>query len=74
MPAKKSAKKSAKASSKAKAPVVAVPLYAVPIYAAIKSGDSKAMQKLAATAQKHISDVKTALASLEKKLGATQQK
>jgi len=44
------------------------PLYAVPIYAAIKRGDVPEMKKLAAQARKHISDVKTALTSLEKKL------
>jgi hypothetical protein len=73
MPARKpSAKKvSAKASvkpAKLYKPIVA--LYAVPIYGAIKTGDAAAMKKLAAQARKHISDVSTALAALEKKMGA----
>lgn len=44
------------------------PLYAVPIYDSIKRGDSAEMKKLAAQARKHISDVKSALTALEKKL------
>lgn len=72
MVARKSAKKvSAKASvkpAKLYKPIVA--LYAVPIYGAIKTGDAAEMKKLAAQARKHISDVTTALAALEKKMGA----
>jgi Domain of unknown function (DUF1843) len=59
MPAKKSA---------AKAKAAPQPLYAVPIYAAVKRGNAAEMKKLAAAARKHIKDVTSALASLEKKL------
>jgi hypothetical protein len=45
-------------------------LYAVPIYDAIKRGDQKEMKALAAQARKQISEVKAALAALEKKIGA----
>jgi len=45
-------------------------LYAVPIYDAIKRGDPKEMKELAAQARKQISDVKAALAALEKKIGS----
>jgi hypothetical protein len=72
---KPSAKKvSAKASVKPAAllkPIVA--LYAVPIYGAIKAGNAAEMKKLAAQARKHISDVSTALAALEKKMGAAKK-
>ena len=73
MPARKpSAKKvSAKASvkpSKLYKPII--PLYAVPIHAAVKSGDAAEMKKVAAHARKHISEVTSALAALEKKMGA----
>lgn len=72
MPAKKAA---AKAAPKKVAPKVppktkAVPLYAVPIYGAIKSGDAAAMKKIAAQARKHISDLTAALGDLDKKLNA----
>lgn len=66
MPAKKSAAKSpSKPAAKTKPPVA---LYAVPIYAAVKRGDAAEMKKLAAAARKHISDVTTALAALQKKI------
>ena len=72
MPARKASKKvSAKASKKPAAlnkPIIA--LYGVPIYGAIKRGDAAEMKKLAAQARKHISEVTTALAALEKKMGA----
>ena len=42
------------------------PLYAVPIYAAAKKGDAAEMKKLAAAARKHLKDVTSALATLEK--------
>jgi hypothetical protein len=75
MPARKvSAKKSAKTSKKPAAaykPIVA--LYAVPIYNAIKSGDAAEMKKLAAQARKHVSDVTSALAALDKRLGAIKK-
>ena len=76
MPARKpSAKKvSAKASTKPAVlnkPIIA--LYAVPIYGAVKRGDAAEMKKLAAQARKHISDVTTALAALEKKMGSAKK-
>jgi hypothetical protein len=67
MPARKTTKRSAKkATYKPGGPIVA--LYAVPIYGAIKRGDLAEMKKLAAQARKHISDVTTALAALDKQL------
>jgi len=69
MPARKPAAKKIsvkKPSKKPRGPIVA--LYAVPIYGAIKRGDPAEMRKLAAQARKHVSDVKTALASLEANL------
>lgn len=65
--AKKPAAKKSYSKSKPSGPIRA--LYAVPIYGAIKRGDSAEMKKLAAQARKHVSEVKTALAALEKKLG-----
>jgi hypothetical protein len=68
MPTKKTAKPTAKkAAYKKGSPIVA--LYSVPIYGAIKRGNLAEMKKLAAQARKHISDVSTALAALEKKIG-----
>lgn len=46
------------------------PLYGVPIYDAIKRGDPEEMETLRAEARKHIKEVKTALATLEKKIGS----
>lgn len=48
-----------------------VPLYAVPIYDAIKRGDAAEMKKLAAQARKHIKEVTSALGALEKKAGTS---
>jgi uncharacterized protein DUF1843 len=72
---KPSAKKvSAKASVKpAKLYKPIIPLYAVPIYGAAKSGDAAAMKKVAAQARKHISEVTSALAALEKKMGSARK-
>lgn len=64
MPARKAAKK----ASVKKTVKMARPLYAIPIYDAIKGGDPREMRKIAAQARKHISDVTGALAALEKKL------
>ena len=70
MVVKKTTKKAAKkAPAKLKVPIIA--LYGVPIYAAIKRGDSKEMKALAAKARKHISDVQTALAALDKKIAGS---
>lgn len=66
MPARKSTKKAAPAK-----PPVIRPLYGPPIYDAIKRGDAAEMKKLAAQARKHISEVKTALAALEKKIAGS---
>lgn len=67
MPARKTTKAGAKKSVyKPSGPIVA--LYAVPIYEAIKRGDLAEMKKLAAQARKHVSDVTTALAALDKQL------
>jgi len=69
MPARKSIKKGSKGKSRARGPIVA--LYAVPIYGAIKRGNSAEMKRLAARARKHISEVETALAALEKKIASS---
>jgi hypothetical protein len=65
MPARKPIKKS---SVKKPVKPVLVPLYAVPIYNAIARGDLQEMRKLAVQGRKHIKDVQSALAALEKKL------
>jgi len=67
MPARKAAAKGAKKAVKPP-PIPIQPLYAVPIYAAAQRGDAAEMKKVAAAARKHINDVKSALAALEKKL------
>jgi hypothetical protein len=64
MPARKSVKKTA--SPRKTSPIRA--LYAPPIHDAIKRGNAAEMKKLAAQARKHISQVKAALAALEKKI------
>lgn len=69
MPARKAGIKKIsvkKPSKKPQGPIVA--LYAVPIYGAIKRGDSAEMKKVAALARKHLSDVQAALSALEAKL------
>jgi hypothetical protein len=48
-----------------------LPPYGIAIRQAIARGDLAEMKKVAAQARKHISDVTTALAALEKKLGAS---
>jgi hypothetical protein len=55
-----------KAPAKRKSPIV--PLYAVPIHACIRRGNTAEMQKMATQARKHIRDVTAALSTLEKKL------
>jgi hypothetical protein len=55
-------------SSKTTAATVRV-LYGPPIYEAIARGDIKEMRALAKEARKQVSSVKSALASLDKKLG-----
>jgi hypothetical protein len=62
MPARKAPAKKASGS-----PIVA--LYAVPIHACIRRGDIAEMKKMAARARKHVSDVTSALAALDKKIG-----
>ena len=69
MPARKSAKKAYTRKSKPKGPIVAI--YSLPIYNAIKRGNTAEMKKLATQARKHISDVETALAQLDKKIGGS---
>lgn len=64
MPARKSTK-----TSKKPAPIR--PLYAVPIYDAMKRGDAKEMSALAKEGRKQVASVKSALATLEKKIGAS---
>lgn len=64
MPSRKSTK-----SSKKKTTIR--PLYAVPIYDAIGRGDAKEMSALAKEARKQVTSVKSALATLEKKMGAS---
>jgi hypothetical protein len=68
MPARKAPAKKAKSGS----PIVA--LYAVPIHACIRRGDIAEMKKMAAQARKHISEVTSALAALEKKIGTSPLK
>lgn len=63
MPARKPAKKT---SSTKKAPIRA--LYGPPIRDAIKRGNVAEMKKLAVQARKHLSEVKAALAALERKI------
>lgn len=72
MPARKAPVKTVKKTSAkpAKVNVPIVALYAVPIYNAIKRGDAAEMKKLATQARKHVADVTSALAALDKKLGA----
>jgi hypothetical protein len=65
MPTRKAPTKSAKKPS----PIVA--LYAVPIHACIRRGDIAEMKKMATQARKHISDVTTALAALDKKIATS---
>jgi hypothetical protein len=59
----------AKKASKTETPIR--PLYAVPIYDAIKRGDAKEMKAMAAEARKHVKEVKAAIAQLEKKMKAS---
>jgi Domain of unknown function (DUF1843) len=47
------------------------PLYAVPIYDVIESGDATEMKAMAAEARKHVTEVKAAIAQLEKKMKAS---
>jgi hypothetical protein len=61
MPAKKAPKKEARAR----------PLYAVPIYDVIESGDATQMKAMAAEARKHVKEVKAAIAALDKKMKAS---
>jgi hypothetical protein len=72
MPARKTTAKTAtKTSAKpAKLNVPIVALYAVPIYNAIKRGDMAEMKKLSTQARKHVADVTSALASLDKAIGS----
>ncbi len=47
------------------------PLYGIPIYDTIKRGDAAEMKKMAAQARKHVKEVQTALAALEKKIAGS---
>jgi Domain of unknown function (DUF1843) len=64
-------RKSTKTSKSTKKPVPIRPLYGVAIYDAMERGDAKEMQALAKEARKQVTSVKTALAALEKKMGAS---
>lgn len=64
MPSRKSTKTSKK-------PVPIRPLYGVAIYDAMKRGDAKEMSALAKEGRKQVASVKSALATLEKKIGAS---
>lgn len=64
----KPVKKTSSKPAKVNVPIVA--LYAVPIRDAIKRGNAAEMKKLATQARKHVADVTSALAALDKKLGA----
>lgn len=74
-PAKKAARKSsAKKAAKGKLDLKAVGagrivLYGIPIRDAIKRGDLSEMRQLAVLARRHVSEVQTALAQLEKSIG-----
>ena len=59
---------------KSKVPALEKPiraLYGIPIYDAIKRGNVAEMKKLATQARKHVKDVSTALAALEKKIAGS---
>lgn len=74
MPAKKAAKKGALKTpikvptTKPKFPVQ--PLYGMPIRDAIKRGNLAEMKALSTQARKHVADVTSALASLDKALSS----
>jgi hypothetical protein len=61
----KSTKKASKKKTSARRPPIIV-LYGVPINEAAASGDLRKMKSMAAKARKHISEVSSALARLEK--------
>lgn len=73
MPARKAAKKSTKKAGRivpgkipGKGPH---PLYGRPIDDAIRSGDVAELKRVAAQGRKYLSEVRTALAALERKIG-----
>lgn len=70
MPAKKAAIKIPILKPKPKPKPPIQPLYGMPIRDAIKRGDLAEMKKLGVQARKHVADVTSALASLDKALGA----
>jgi Domain of unknown function (DUF1843) len=55
-------------SAKTASKTGAVPPYGVPIREAIARGDPQEMRKMAVIARKHINEVQTALAALERNL------
>ena len=59
------AKAASKSTKKAPGGSGAVPLYAVPIYGCIASGNLREMKSMATKARKHVSDVQGALAKLD---------
>lgn len=61
----KAATKSTKAAVKKVPTTGPVPLYAVPIYGCIASGNVREMKSMATKARKHITDVQGALAKLD---------
>lgn len=67
MPTRKTTKRGAKKTAKKSGPIIA--LYAVPIHQCISRGNLAEMRKMAAQARKHISDVTSALAMLDKAIG-----
>ena len=64
--AKATTKAAEKGSAKKYKPPIIRPLYAVPINEAAASGNLREMKSMAAKARKHVSDVQTSLAKLEK--------
>lgn len=64
--AKAASKSTKKASAKSAKPVIPQPLYAVPIKEAAASGDLQAMKSMATQARKHLAEVNSALAKLDK--------
>ena len=64
--AKAASKSTKKASAKPEKPILTRPLYAGPINEAAASGDLQAMKSMATQARKHLADVNSALAKLDK--------
>ena len=64
--AKAASKSTKKASAKPEKTVTPRPLYAAPIKEAAESGDLQAMKNMATQARKHLAEINSALARLDK--------